>query len=78
MRHEVSRRTLGIPVVAIGVPTVIDLSSLCPEIGKYFESMVVPRDIDSIINHFAKVISKALNRVLIPTLTEAEVEKLRF
>jgi hypothetical protein len=37
----------------------------------------VPRDIDNIIAHFSKVISKALNRVLIPTLTEEEVERLR-
>jgi spore protease len=76
-RCEVSQRTLGIKTVALGVPTVIDLSSLCPEAAKDFESMVVPRDIDNIISHFAKVISKALNRVLIPTLTEGEVEKLR-
>ena len=40
--------------------------------------MVVPRDIDNMICHFAKVISKALNRVLIPSLSEEEIEKLRF
>jgi spore protease len=80
MRREISRRTLGIPTVAVGCPTVIDLSSLAPEVGKILENeaMVVPRDIDSMINHFAKVISKALNSVLIPALSEAEIEKLRF
>ncbi|MDR2559204.1 MAG: GPR endopeptidase [Oscillospiraceae bacterium] len=79
-RCEVSRKTMGVPVVAVGVPTVVDLSSIAPEIGKNLESeaMVVPRDIDNMISHFAKVISKALNRVLIPTLTEEEVEKLKF
>jgi spore protease len=77
-RREVSVKSLGVPVVAIGVPTVIDLSSLCPEAAKDFESMVVPRDIDNIVMHFSKVISKALNKILIPTLSESEIEKLRF
>jgi spore protease len=77
-RREISRKTLGVPVVAVGVPTVIDLSSLCPEVGRDFESMVVPRDIDNIVAHFAKVISGALNRVLISGLSESEIEKLRF
>jgi spore protease len=77
-RREISRKTLGIPVAAVGVPTVIDLSAIAPEIGKTYEAMVVPRDIDNMINHFAKIISKALNRVLIPTLSEEEIEKLRF
>lgn len=65
---------------AVGVPTVIDLSSIAPETSKKFsgEVMVVPRDIDNMICHFAKVISKALNRVLIPSLSEEEIEKLRF
>jgi spore protease len=78
-RHEVSRETLGgVPVVAIGCPTVIDLSSIAPEIGKTYEAMVVPRDIDNMINHFARVISRALNKILIPTLSESEIEKLKF
>jgi hypothetical protein len=60
------------------VPTVIDLSAVAPELGKTYEAMVVPRDIDNVIKHYARVISRALNRVLIPTLSEEEVEKLRF
>jgi hypothetical protein len=56
---------------------VTDLSSIAPDIGKTCEAMVVPRDIDNVINHFAKVISKALNRALLPMLSEEEIEKLR-
>ena len=78
MRREVSMKTLGVPVVAVGVPTVIDLSVLAPAIGKTYEAMVVPRDIDNTITHFAKVVSKALNRSLIRSLNEDEIEKLRF
>jgi len=79
-RREVSALSLGVPVVALGVPTVIDLSSLCPEVTGAFggEAMVVPRDIDNIVAHFSKVISRALNKILIPTLSEEEIERLRF
>jgi spore protease len=79
-RREISRETLGIPVVAVGAPTVIDLSSIAPDFvkSKTCEAMVVPREIDNIIAHFSKIISKALNRVLLSTLSEAEAEKLRF
>ncbi|MCL2077364.1 MAG: GPR endopeptidase [Oscillospiraceae bacterium] len=80
-RREVSKKSLGIPVVAVGVPTVIDLSAIAPHIAKSrnpYEAMVVPRDIDVVINHFAKIISKSLNRILIPSLSDEEIEKLRF
>ncbi|MCL1788954.1 MAG: GPR endopeptidase [Oscillospiraceae bacterium] len=73
-RKEFSKGVFGVPVIAIGVPTVIDLS---------FESnadkgsfMLVPRDIDLIITHFASVISGALNRALNPSLDESEIETL--
>jgi len=75
-RREVSQKTLGVPVVAIGVPTVIDWQGTGNPAPKPF--MVTPRDIDNVINHFAEIISKALNRVLLPTLTETEIERLRL
>jgi spore protease len=74
-RREVSRKTLGVPVVAIGVPTVIDWQG---GDGEPEPLMVTPRDIDAVINHYAKIIAKALNKVLIPSLTEGEIERLRF
>ena len=55
----------------VGVPTVIDLNRNSQE-----TLMLVPRDIDIIINHFAKVISTAVNQVLNPNLDESEIEKL--
>lgn len=78
-RCEVSVNTLGIPVVAIGVPTVIDLESLTDNRQlKKAGAMVVPRDIDITINHYAKVISKALNSSLNPSLSPEELELLLF
>jgi len=73
-RKEFSRRAFGVPVIAIGVPTVIDWSlgeSDSPE-----TLMLVPRDIDLVISHFSKVISGAINRALNPDLDESEIEQL--
>ncbi len=79
MRRELSKKTMGIPVIAIGVPTVIDLSGVLSEPNKTdFEGMVMPRNIDLTIKHFSKVISRALNIVLNPTLEIDEIEKLLF
>jgi len=71
-RKEFSARTFGVPVIAVGVPTVIDVEKS----GERF--MAVPYDIDIIAEHFAKVIALGINRALNPNLGEDEVEKLLF
>gem|GEM_PF-4154956 len=38
--------------------------------------MAVPRDIDVVVNHYADVISKAVNHALNPGLNESEIERL--
>jgi hypothetical protein len=50
----------------VGVPTVIDLDS----------DMLVPRNIDLIISHFARVISTSVNRALNPALDKSDIDKL--
>jgi len=65
-RKEFSRSVFGVPIVAVGVPTVIDIN----------KDMLVPRNIDVIINHYARVISGAINRTLNPGLDESEIEQL--
>jgi spore protease len=65
-RKEFSQVVFGVPVIAVGVPTVIDMNN----------DMLVPRDIDVIVNHFARVISGAVNRALNPNLDESEIERL--
>jgi spore protease len=73
-RREISRATFGIPVVAIGVPTVIDWQGESRDTSEPF--MVVPRNIDIIISHYARVISAAINKTLNPELDESEIEGL--
>ena len=72
-RKEFSYGVFGIPVIAIGVPTVIDLSTPNQQQEAF---MMIPRDIDIVIRHFSKVISSAINRALNPSLDEFDIEGL--
>jgi hypothetical protein len=64
----------------VGVPTVIDLRSIAGTCGGASAEpfMVVPRDIDVLVSHFAKVISSAVNKALNPGLSGEEIERLLF
>lgn len=71
-RHSLTRETIGVPVVAIGVPTVVDAATIVydavrdrnavpPGLNSMF---VTPKDIDETIKHLSFTISEALNIVL--------------
>ena len=70
-RKEISFNTLGIPVIAIGIPTVID-SSTYDSSGKNKDDnmMVTPKEIDLLIEKASEVISSALNIFLQPEISE--------
>jgi spore protease len=70
-RKEFSRAVFGVPVIAIGVPTVIEQRH-----AGEAALLLVPRDIDTVISHYSRVISDALNRVLNPMLDESEIAEL--
>ena len=58
-RAPFSRETLGVPVYAVGVPTVVDAGTDHPMI-------VTPRDIDEQIRYLAAVLAGGINLVLHP------------
>ena len=71
-RHSLTRETIGVPVVAIGVPTVVDAATIVydavrdrnavpPGLNSMF---VTPKDIDETIKHLSFTISEALNIAL--------------
>ena len=58
-RLELSRASLGLPVISIGMPTVIDAAHFG---GKDFGGMfVTPRSIDSLVRNGARLIAYGLN-----------------
>lgn len=81
-RKEISFRTLGIPVIAIGVPTVVDAHTLICDLGgktnnnfPESENMIVtPRGIDLMIDRAAELLSFSINTFLQP---EIDKETLR-
>ncbi len=64
-RAELSRRVLGLPVTAIGVPTVVDAGD---------GLIVTPREIDKYVRDAGKLIAYALNLALHPALTLSDVD----
>ena len=86
-RKAVNEETLGVPVIAVGVPTVVDAVSLAHDVlgayedcadppPEYAGMMVTPRDTDVITSSAAKFIALAVNCVLQKGLTREEIAAL--
>lgn len=67
-RHEISKNTVGIPVIAIGVPTCLDAALFAGGSikGKKAPMIVTPREIDLLIDRASHIISNAVNLLLQP------------
>ena len=75
-RAAVNRESLGLPVVAMGVPTVVDASAFSdsPDAAGMF---VTPRDIDASVRDVAKLIGYGINLALHDGLSVADVDMLK-
>lgn len=74
-RQALNRETLGVPVVAVGVPTVVDAATLSEEPG-LAAMFVTPRDIDSAVRTAGRLIGYAINLALHRDLTVEDVDML--
>jgi len=84
-RREISRNTLGVPVIAVGVPTVVDAVTLARDVFKGDEEclqdgtadmMVTPREIDTVVENAAALIALSVNRSLHPAIPAEELMAL--
>ena len=84
-RQALDRETLGVPVLAVGVPTVVEASTLAadllgqedlPPLGEGRELLVTPKDIDSQVDDLAKVIGYGISLALQPGLDVADLDLL--
>jgi len=84
-RSAINSQTLGVPVVAIGVPTVVDIRSLLADMGnaetsgKALESndmIVTPRNIDSEVVCASRVVAYAINLALHDGLSVEDIDML--
>lgn len=70
-RSAINKKTMGIPVIAIGIPTVVDAATLIFDAAKttsedaYFDKYkcmyVTSKDIDEIIKRISYTVSEAIN-----------------
>ena len=75
-RAALSEETLGVPVLALGVPTVVDAAAFSDdEAAKGM--FVTPRDIDASVRSLAKLIGYAVNLALHDGLTIADIDLLK-
>lgn len=84
-RTAINKDVLGVPVTAIGVPTVVDIRSLLTDMGDgklsekaagVNEMIVTPRNIDSEVVCASRVVAYALNLALHNGLTVEDVDML--
>lgn len=89
-RWALSEENLGVPVVALGVPTVVDAWTLTRDVLEQAgqrdlppeglagaeELFVTPRDIDEKVSLCAKVLAYAINLALQEGMTREELELL--
>lgn len=85
-RPRIDESTLGVPVVGLGIPTVVDASTFAgglasgggPEPARPHcaPMMVTPREIDLIIRRGSHLLAMGLNRALNPSFSVEEFEEL--
>lgn len=65
-RKEISQKTVGIPVIAVGVPTCLDAALFGNGQKRETPMIVTPREIDMLIDRAADTLSLSLNCFLQP------------
>ncbi len=84
-RAALNEETLGVPVIALGVPTVVDAATLVrnfvPDAPKLYGvenagMIVTPKDIDANVHDIARLIAYGINMALHDGLTIADVDML--
>ena len=75
-RRAIDRAALGVPVIAIGVPTVIDGAALQGEDAPPSGLFVAPQDIDQRVRELGRLIGVGVTLALQPHLTLEDVNAL--
>ena len=79
-RTQIDQSSLGVPVIAVGVPTVVDAATLVHDLTQEdadnealcregADMMITPREIDLVIERAARMLALAVNQALQPHLS---------
>lgn len=83
-RQPLNAETLGVPVIGMGVPTVVDAATIAREFSDQGEEapdltprgaqmMVTPREVDVMIHRAARLVAMAINGALQPDYNPLEL-----
>lgn len=78
-RKELSEKVMGVPVIAVGIPTVVDMHTIVRSIaGSSPEEglpnmMVTPRDIDRLTERASQLLALGINMALQPSMSFEDI-----
>lgn len=81
-RRPLNRDTLGVPVIGMGVPTVVDAATLAREtVGQEPTDtaagmMVTPREVDLLVSRAARLVAMSLHTALQPAYAPTELMEI--
>jgi spore protease len=88
-RKAINSETLGVPVIAIGVPTVVDALTMAADVfekagiplpeedfSEHRQMMVTPKEIDSLTDKAAHLIAMGINLALQTGLSAEDITEI--
>lgn len=81
-RKGITKETLGVPVISVGIPTVVDVGTLVRDLtgsdqkiseGEERDMIITPREIDLVIERASELIGMSINRALQPEISVEEM-----
>ena len=81
-RKAINKDFLGVPVISMGIPTVVDAQTLVNDLTdneteisrkENKEMIITPREIDLVVERASKIIAVSINKALQPHLTVEEI-----
>lgn len=81
-RKEITEDSVGVPVISVGIPTVVDVCTLVNDLtdskGKIDENrgqdmIITPREIDIVIERASELIGMSINKALQPDISVEEM-----
>lgn len=92
LRPRIDQHTMGVPVIGIGVPTVVDVETLALDLfggdrtrterseerlaPRGARMVVTPREIDLLVSRAAQMLAMGINRALNPSLSVEDLTML--
>lgn len=83
-RKEITERSVGVPVISVGIPTVVDVGTLVADLtgsnseipSENRDMIITPREIDIVIERASELIGMSINKALQPDISVEEMMML--